>query len=305
MLIRTLFAVLLVTASTWTVASAQLFTGFQPNQCVTSARASIEGASDGQVVAILAVGATIELGPAPLNIGMDLTDGTSPLWVYLVYSQSLDTVAVVPFIRVLGSCTAPPLGDVAPDFGDTEGLRLVSVPANFVQGAALITALDANGDYATWKAAHPDSTPTITMLATTDEDALGFPAGTPFWALNWIGNEPDALPFICLVHATTAQTICFGEDIVSVDDQGKDGLFAMAPNPASDDLVISLPAQWINRSVSVDAVNVTGQRISLRERAPTTGPQIFVSTHALNTGTWMVRITDGQVVSTMPLVIAR
>ncbi len=305
MLIRTLFATLLVAAFMWTAASAQLFTGYQPQQCLTSAKASIEGASDGEVIAILSVGTTIELGPAPLNIGMDLANGTSPLWLYLVYSQSLDTVAVVPFIRVLGSCTAPPLGDVAPDFGDTEGLRLVPVPANFVQGAALITALDANGDYAAWKAAHPDSTPTITMLATSDEEAFGFPAGTPFWVMNWISNEPDALPFICLVHATTSQTICFGEEIVSVDDQGKDGLFAMAPNPASDDLVISLPASWLNRPVSVEAVNVTGQRVVLRDLSPTAGPQVFVSTHTLNTGTWMVRITDGRVVSTMPLVIAR
>ena len=278
------------------------FPGYLPSQCLDAAAATLTGAPDAKVIGAVAVGVSAPIGQTEIDLGMNMDDGTAPLWAYLVYSKELDTVSVAPLVRIFNNCTLPPVDDLDPGFDDTEGLQLVQLPDNFVEGTELTGKLKANGDYQEWAMAHPDSAPSVIVLATSDEDFLDFPAGTPFWAFNWFSGEPGGVPFLCLVHATTGQTICFGEDIVSVDDQGDNGVFALAPNPATSDVVVSLPEGWQGRNISVDAVNLDGRVVSLYA-GTVSMQQLFLSTHALSTGTWQVRISDGHSVSTMPLTI--
>ena len=278
------------------------FPGYTPSQCLNAAAAALTGASDAKVVGALSVGISVPVGQAEIDLGMSLDDGKAPMWAYLVRSDELDTLAVIPLVRFLNQCATPPVEGLDPDFGDFEGVQFTPLPQNFVEGTALTGYLKANAEYAAWSAQNPDSAATIVLLATSDEDFMQFPAGTPFWALNWFTEDPEGLPFICLVHATTGLTICLGEDVVSVDDQGDAGRFAMAPNPATNDVVISLPGSWEGRSVRVDAVDLSGRSVALYAGAPSM-PQLYLGTSGLAPGVWQVRITDGQTVSTMPLTV--
>ena len=76
----------------------------------------------------------------------------------------------------------------------------------------------------------------------------------------------------------------------------------MAPNPATNDVVISLPGGWEGRSARVDAVDLSGRTISLYAGAPSM-PQLYLGTSSLTPGVWQVRITDGHTVSTLPLTV--
>ena len=300
---RLFFAILLCVFASLPV-RAQLFSGYLPSNCVNRAAATLTGASDATVIGILSVGVSVPIGGNDLFLGMDLDDGTSPVWVYLVSSEELDTIAVTPLVRIFNQCVTPPVEGLDPGFDDFDGLQQTALPETFLEGAELTGNVKANSDYQEWAVAHPDSSPSVIVLASTDEDFLGFPAGTPFWALNWVANEPGTLPFLCVVHATTGQTICFGEDVVSVDDQGERGTFALAPNPATQDVVVSLPQGWLGRNVSVDAVDLHGRTISLFA-GTVSMEQLFLSAAALAPGTWQIRVSDGHTISTMPLAIVR
>lgn len=279
------------------------FPGYLPRACEATAKVAIDGATDGVVVGILAAGVEIPLGTTPLFIGMDLDAGTAPVWIYLVYSQQLDTVAVVPLIRLLGSCSAPPVdpGDLS-DLG-TEDFGRLPLPAGYLQGTDMTNKLKANADFIKFNAAHPDSQPTVSAISTSTEEFLDFPTGTPFWSLLWIPAGGEGFPFTCLVHAVDGTTICLGEEIMSVANEARDAGFSVAPNPSSEDAVITLPMSWVGSSVTVDAVDATGRIVNITNTSSLTYPQVFINTGNLSSGMWSLRISNHTAQQVLPLSV--
>lgn len=64
----------------------------------------------------------------------------------------------------------------------------------------------------------------------------------------------------------------------------------LAPNPAADNTVISIPASWVGSAVSVDAVSPSGQVITLMNSVRVASPVMSVSTSDLATGAYMLRV---------------
>jgi hypothetical protein len=311
--------ILLLLAALTTTVSAQLsLPGYLPQQCATSASRSIEGATDGTIVGILAVGIPLPLGGTELNIGMSMDDGRSSAWIYLVRSEALDTVAATPLIRLLGSCTPPPIDGFDPGaFGDLGDVPTTPLPTTFIQGSELVGAVKANADYRDWAVAHPDSAPSFVVLSVADDQLPIFPAGTPFWLLNWIpggfGGGPggpggpggaDGGVFVCVVNAQSGETLCFGEEVTSVQERHTDVRLAVAPNPAYDIATITVPESWLGTTVSISATDVSGRTVPLLSNVTVRASSIMVPTSPLSTGVWSVRVSDGSHVATVLVTIA-
>lgn len=313
-----LVIMLLLAALTTTVSAQFSLPGYLPQQCAASASRSIEGATDGTIVGILAIGIPVPLGGTELNIGMSMDDGRSSAWIYLVKSDALDTVAATPLIRLLGSCTPPPIDGFDPGaFGDLGDAPTTPLPTTFLQGSELVGAVKANADYRDWAVAHPDSAPSFVVLSVADDQIPLFPAGTPFWLLNWIpggfGGGPGGPGgpggsgggvFVCVVNAQTGETICFGDEVTSVQEQYSGGQLSVAPNPAHDVAVITVPESWLGRTVTMSATDVSGRSIPLLTGSTVRASSIVVPTTQLSAGVWCVRISDGSHWATVLLTIA-
>lgn len=284
-------------------ASAQLgFPGYLPKACEGAAKNAIPGATDGKIVGILAVGIEVPLGNQGIFLGMNLDNGTAPMWVYLVQSQQLDTIAGVPLIRILNSCSAPPI-DAPTDLIPVEDFGQLEIPSNYLQGTELTGKIKANGDYVKFEAANPDSQPTVTFITTSTEEFMDFPIGTPFWSFVWLPADGAGIPFTCLVHATNGTTMCFGEDIMSVATDALEAGFSVAPNPSRESAVVNIPTSWIGSSVTVDAVSTTGEIVNLVNGGTVVSPQVFINTSSLASGMWSLRISNAHHIQTLPLSV--
>lgn len=313
-----LVLLLLLAALTTTVSAQLSLPGYLPQQCATSASRSIEGATDGTIVGILAVGIPLPLGGTELNIGMSMDDGRSSAWIYLVRSEALDTVAATPLIRLLGSCTPPPIDGFDPGaFGDLGDVPTTPLPTTFIQGSELVGAVKANADYSDWAVAHPDSAPSFVVLSVADDQLPIFPAGTPFWLLNWIpggfgggpggpggpGGSDDGV-FVCVVNAQTGETVCFGDEVTSVQNVESHARLAVAPNPAYDVATIMIPESWHGRTIAISATDVSGRSVVLLPETTVRTSSVMVPTSRLSPGVWSVRISDGSNVAAVLLSIA-
>lgn len=284
-------------------ATAQFgFPGYLPKACENAAKSAIQGATDGKIVGILAVGLEVPLGDQGIFLGMNLDNGTAPMWVYLVQSQQLDTIAGVPLIRLLGSCSPPPI-EAPTDMIPVDEFGQIELPTNYIQGTELTGKIKANGDYVKFEAAHPDSQPTITFISTSTEEFMDFPAGTPFWSFVWLPTDGAGIPFTCLVHATNGTTICLGEDIMSVASDALEAGFSVAPNPSREQAIVNIPTSWIGTSVKIEAVSTTGEMVTLVSGGTVVAPQVFINTSTLASGMWSLRISNQQHIQTLPLSI--
>ena len=287
--IRILILIALFTAASHSMYGQLSLPSYQPSVCATSAKNAISGASDGQVVAVAAVGVEVDLQVATVFVGMNLTDGKSSLWLYLVHSASLDTAVWVPLIRPLGSCTPPPV-ELPLDNLDVMQIGTSPIPANAIEGAAVVNAVKMNSEYQAFNTAHPDSVQFLSVLAVSTEEVLTFPIGTPFWILTWTNVQNPTTPFNCVVHAINGQTICFGGDVSSVDDENGSTITQVWPNPASDVATIKVPSSAAGQPLSIEAYSPTGERIVLLSDVFAIGDFVQVSTHDLNNGVWYVRV---------------
>lgn len=144
-----------------TVASAQFsFPSYKPSQCmVTAQELAIEGTTDGKVIAIACAGIKVPLLGTELYLGIDMAQGTAPVWFYVVRSEQRDSVAGTALIRMTDVCSTPPIEDI-PDAADVGEYGEEAIPTTFIEGKELVDKVNANGDYVKFHAAHPDTLPT-------------------------------------------------------------------------------------------------------------------------------------------------
>ncbi|MBK9184303.1 MAG: hypothetical protein IPM83_14615 [Ignavibacteria bacterium] len=303
---------LLVAVAAQVVASAQLgnlLSPFAPKDCLNEAKAAVGGtANNPRLVALMNAGVTVPLGTDIIDIGMDASTGKARLWYYVFIASAQDTVAAVPMVRLLVSCQDPTslAGGGAPEV-PIDGVSTIPLPATYVEGAALATALGGNSEYQRFRTAHPDSQPGVTVLTTSTEDALGFPAGTPFWVLNWAdvtGGGGVEQPFVCLVHSVTGQTLC-GEQIIATVSEVNDPSVFIAPNPVRDNALVNLPTSWIGRSVVIEAVSTSGAMIELSSISALTSPVTTITSSMLSTGAYTLRARTSTEYVVLPMAVIR
>lgn len=278
-------------------------TGYLPSKCLASAIAALPGASDGKVLAVATSGSKIPILGSELYIGMDMNTGTAPVWMYIAYSQAQDTAVTSVFINTLGACTKPPVDEV-PEPIDPSDLGKDGIPSGFLEGTELLTNLKANTDYQRFHSAHPDSVPTVVALSVTQEEALGFPQGTPVWVFLWSPSS-EGLPFTCFVHAATGQTVCLDPSMSVV--QTSDALaagFSTYPNPTTDVTMVNVPTALLGSHLQLYAYDATGRAVPLYDGVISSIP-VVVSTQSLTSGMWTLRANAQNNVYSLPLSVVR
>lgn len=299
-----LLASLVVTfCVTSSMVMSQLVSPYLPKDCQASATtAATQVAPDAMLVAIATFSAKVPVATATIEVGMNLTDGKSAAWAYVFHSAAKDTFIISPFIRLFGSC-APislPAGSLPGGVGPGD-VGLKEVPANYLQGTALLTALGKDGDYAAYHTAHPDSLPSFSVMSSSVDSVLDFPAGTPFWTLIWQGSGG----LTCFVHAETGQTICSAIPITtSVTEQLLSNTVVISPNPAHDVAAISVPLDWVGRSVEIDVIDAMGSTVNASSVASAT-PVMVMGTTTLTNGSYMIRLRTQNTVVLQRLVIVK
>lgn len=301
-----IFTLLLATAMLMAFvpqATAQLqFPGFLPTECEQQALGRLENVSDAKIAAILTVGATVPIGELTIDIALDLNNGTSPLWIYAVTSESLDTIVIVPMFRLLGVCNVTPIDGIE-NIGTELGLSTAGLPASYNQGKPLMDLFKADASYQAFVSANPDSVPSFAALGSVETSLGEFPANSPFWILQWGTTEETA--FTCVSHAVTGETLCINEDPTSVSQDARSRGFHAAPNPAQDVLVLTLPESWVGTSVSIDAVSTAGQIMPLLSGRIAGNQQLILSVVDLPIGFWSLQVVNGAEAQTIPLSIVR
>ena len=112
------------------------------------------------------------------------------------------------------------------------------------------------------------------------------------------------IPFVCLVHATTGETIC-GTDIFTSVEDVVDGSVMVAPNPSVDQTSIMLPTSWIGSVVTIDAIAPSGEVLTLGSAIPVASPLLTVSTSTLATGSYLLRVHSPVANVVLPLRVVK
>lgn len=295
------------------IASAQLgdlLAPFAPKDCINDAKTIAGGsANNPRLVTLMNAGLEVPIGDQPVNIGMDTKNGKARLWYYVFIAGPNDTVAAVPMVRLIFACTDPTTlaGDAAPEV-PLDGISYIPLPNTYVEGTALSTALNGNSEFQRFKTANPDSQPSVTILSTSTEDAFGFPSGTPFWIMNWAditgGGGGSDVPFVCLVHAVTGQTLC-GDQIIATVSEVNDPSVFVAPNPVRDNALVNLPTSWIGRPVVIEAVSTSGAMIELASISALTSPATTINSSMLSTGAYTLRARTSTEYVVLPMAVIR
>lgn len=298
-------------------ASAQFsFPTYAPKDCYSAAQRSITGATDANVVGVVAVGVDVPLGATPINIGMSAKDGRATMWVYLVRSAEKDTIAFVPLIRLLGSCNPPPI-PIPDDVFDPADAPTTPLPADFTQGAALITALSKDAKFSRFRTAYPDSNASLAILSVSEAGSVvDIPLGNVFWLMTWssfvdsvevdtTGNTPD-VGLTCIHNVTTGETFCFdSSDVTSIADEALAQGFAVAPNPASDMGALSVPGSWIGTHATITAVDMTGRIYPMGDHVRFDGPALPLNVSSLPAGMYTLLLQREGASIAIPMSVVR
>lgn len=310
-----LSAVVCILAVSSGSAQFDLLAPFAPKDCLSGARTAAGGAAaNPRLVSLISIGIPVGVDSTapPIDLSMNPKDGKARLWVYAFITGATDSVVTVPMVRLVFACQdARTLlgGGQEPDI-PVDGIGNIPLPTTYVEGAGLASRLNADANYQQFRTMYPDSTPSLVVLTTSPEEAFGFPAQTPFWLINWApfiadpGMDSTLVPFVCLVHATTGETIC-GVDIFTSVQEVNDGVVMLAPNPSADYTTVTLPATWVGSVVSIDAISPSGQVVSLSSGVQVASPVVTVSTAALSSGAYMLRVHTPQANVVLPLRVVK
>ena len=274
---------------------------FLPKDCQSAAQGSANSTAAGSILVAIINGAyETTLGADTINTCMRLSDGKAIAWIYTFYQPNGDSVFFKPFAKIFvcidaasflpaGSIPAPPLGREA-------------VPSAYIQGDALITALNKDGDYTAYHAAYPQHNPDGTALTVSREPVLDYPAGTPFWFLTW-SPSPGNSGMTCFVHALSSETICVR--VTSVADDAVAAGFSVAPNPAFDQATLMIPMSWMGSTATIEAIDATGSLVVLRSDVLLTSPALNLSLSSLPSGMYTVRIRNERQAIVIPMSVVR
>ncbi|MDZ4744511.1 MAG: T9SS type A sorting domain-containing protein [bacterium] len=277
------------------------FEKFAPKACQSGAQTSANTGAPGSILVAIVNGA-YEIS-AGNNTGMNMSDGKAMAWIYVFLDVHADSVFFKPYGKIpfIGCQDASAL--LPSTSFPSAGLGRTVLPTDYIEGAVLISALNADGDYATFHTAHPDSIPAGTVLTVSQEPVLDFPAGTPFWLMTWVSQTPGG-GLTCAVHAITKQTICVAGISSVADDAAAAGL-VLAPNPAFDQATLTLPASWMGTTAAIEAVDATGSVVALVSSMYVTSPVVSIPLSSLLSGMYTVRIRNERQASVIPMSVVR
>lgn len=296
-------------------AQFDLLAPFAPRDCFSAARNAAGGASaNARLVSLISIGfpLAVDSTAPPIDLSLNPKDGKARLWIYAFVAGANDSVITIPMVRLIIACQdgRTLLGGGQQVDIPIDGIGNIPLPSNYIEGSNLANRLNGNANYQQFRTAHPDSTPSFVVLTMSPEEAFGFPAQTPLWLINWspFDGEPDldstGAPFVCLVHATTGETIC-GVDIFTSVQEVEDGAVMLAPNPSTDHTTVSLPTSWVGSFVTIEAIDPSGQVTTLNSNLPVASPIVSVSTSTLAAGAYMLRVHSPVANVVLPLRVVK
>jgi len=290
---------------------------FDPSQCMSAAKNAIAGATDTEILGVVAVGLELPLGATSIELAMSSKDGRASMWLYIIRSASKDTTAFAPFIRLFGTCSAPPLpADI--DFGDADiasGIGRIPLPSKFTEGPALITALKTNSKFSAFSKAYPDSNATFAVMTAAAEAVPGlFVADKFYWIINWSpvgleggGGSPEpGQGLLCINDIATGETICLdSSDFTSVRSFERDERYSIAPNPTNDVAVLTLPTGLLGTIIDVDLVSTTGSVMPLARRRFVDAPAMVMELASVPQGMYSLVVRSSSRNVLIPLSVVR
>jgi hypothetical protein len=198
-------------------------------------KALSEGLTDPVLIGVgLAPGEYVIPGIGTLNPDLDLTNGQSPIWLYLVAERNnisnTISIAVIKFfsgfipMAIDIDLSSIPINYIDPIVGDwinTDVLcqKLIenSLFNDFVKDD------DAIFDFVT-----------LDYQDSDELNGMGDLKVGPYWLLSCSKDNGESI--FCYTDAVSGETTCF--DATSVNDEANSNLFAISPNPATDKLII-------------------------------------------------------------------
>lgn len=271
-----------------------------PGDCRAAALTSAKSkAADAVLVAVITANVTLPVLGTEVQVSFNLQNGKSEAWIYVYRSAIGDSSILIPVIQIPFLRTCSPLDLPLPSVPIGE-LGSTPVVASPLEGSALITALQTDERYKTYRSSFPDSLPSIVTLATAVADVPGFPAGTPYWVVFFTGGTA-ATNMTCFVHATTGLANCLGVDVNSVADNAASLGISVAPNPVRDVAYVTLPEAWTHQRVDIEIVDMLG---NTRKTLSTVAsiPGLILPIDDLPLGAYTLRLTGNGVSVSVPII---
>lgn len=242
-----------------------------------------------------------------LQLNFSFERGTNTLWLYTVRgrtSQQRDTSITYAVVKFVTLYQALPLIGV-PGLPDTLGASPV-LPQTFMNSDVMVRKLAAEPTFQYYRSRHPAST---LLAASLSVAALpNNPTPVPLWSV-LIGEGSLSMPrnpLTCFVLAsdTTGTAQCFESPTsVPATDQTAWSIF---PNPASDLVLLRVPAAALSQSATVDVCTPDGS-IAARYLLSNlgAGEAIAIPVSSLASGVYFVRYRSRSVQQTLPIVVSR
>jgi hypothetical protein len=258
---------------------------------------------------IVTIGDTTGLGQAGalLGNGFDMKTGRSTLWVYVI---SIEDATGNPATKLLAYIKVPLIGmqqvplpaDAVP--GDVPFQPQDSIPtASVLNSDAIVGKVAANADYKSFIKENPKAKSSFIVLFTSPFEFPGTPfqAGAPLWNFNFADPADTLAPSLtCLTHAVTGETVCFGSEPTSVNEElaSNDELAMLIhPIPQGMNGTIVISSQCAAHS-SLEITDLMGSTVYTQRNIETSQ----LALPSLSPGVYMARLQHAHGISSLRFI---
>jgi hypothetical protein len=232
-----------------------------------------------------------------ISTEFQVDDGTANVWTYMFRekdnSENIVAMAVAK-VFILGYVSFPiPLEDLA-------GIPVdpgYPIPANWLDSDAFSSKLKEDDNFLTYyySASDPDNW-VIGLYVNTTIPFIEI--GQPYWGIVIYDGGTE---YACSMHATTQDFECTG--VVTVEEKQIVEVIAY-PNPAVDQLNVTLPEDIKRNHFQVKIVDILGNTIQVMDQNFVSNT-LTLSVDNLNTGTYLIEIVSDEYIYTGKFTIAK
>lgn len=195
---------------------------------------------------------TIEIGQFPLVIssGMDMDNGESQAWVYVINDKGTDDIA---YVGVANTILGYQAVDVSEEVeGSIPDVPKIEVVEGWIDTPELVANIKSNSNYQSYIAQNPESEPQfVTLYVNTDIPEIEM--DETYWITSFGENQE----FICFTNASNGETQCelitSVLPIVNITN-------TIAPNPAMNEVVLNKIKDRHNL-ISISLIDIYGNKV--------------------------------------------
>lgn len=193
------------------------------------------------ITAIATSNQEIDVSGITVNPGMNLTDGKSEAWVYVILDETTNETAVIGVVKIFIAFQAL---DLSND-GGFEIPEFVTEPItdDWIDTDDLVDDLASNQSFQNYIKTNPTAEPQTTALSVNTSNPL-YMNNYPYW-INTFGENEN---FICYTDALTGETDCL---ILSSVKPIEKVANTFSPNPATNSISLIYESNEILTSLKI------------------------------------------------------